>query len=123
MTRVKEKNLTQKEEKAVKVFLERGDKTEAIKEAYDVGPGNTAKTMAQDVFNRPRVKQAVQEAMSKLGITPEQILKNFLKQTNKGKNEAAKVRANENLAQLADLYPDKHNEPQDNGGINIVLNY
>lgn len=121
MPKIREDNLTEKETKAVEVLTRTGDRVQAIREAYP-DTENPA-VMAAEVFRRPRVKEATRLALERLNITPNKIISRFNKQASRGKNEAAKVRANENLAQLADLYPDKHLIDASDSEININVNY
>lgn len=114
--------LTDKERKAVEEYIKNGqNKSKAIVDAgYET---NHPDVMGSQVFSRPKVKQAVEAALKELGITPAKILQRFDRMATKGKNENAKVRANENLAQLADLYPDKDKDKDETGNITINLQY
>ena len=120
MPKIRDDHLTPKEAKAVEVLVSTGDRNRAISEAYNT---SHPAVMANQVFGRPRVKAGILEAFKLLNITTDKIIQRFDKQASYGKNEASKVRANENLAQLADLYPDRHQGFEDTGAITIKLDY
>jgi hypothetical protein len=66
----------------------------------------------------------VQEALDKLGITREKIIGRFDTLAERSRVDMVKVRANENLAQLADLYPDKQTSIDlDKDGVHISFDY
>jgi hypothetical protein len=88
-----------------------------MRQAYDT---QNPSPMADQVFNRPRVKAGVQQAMERLGLTNERIIGRFDALAEKSRIDMVKVRANENLAQLADLYPDRQTSIDiDQSGISI----
>jgi phage terminase small subunit len=119
---VSEGALTEKEQIAVEVYAKTGNKTEAVRQAgYDT---QNPDVLATPLFNRPRVKAGVAEAMERLGISRERIISRFDTLAEKSRVDMVKVRANENLAQLADLYPDKQSSIDvDKDGIHISFDY
>ncbi len=121
MPKVKDNKLTAKEKKAVEVYVATGSKSEAIRQA---SPDVLQPNDNISVFKRPRVKQATEEALTALGITTEKIIRRFDNMADTSRNDMAKLKANENLANLADLYPDKNADIDINqNGIAIHFDY
>lgn len=67
----KPRKLTIKQKKFVKEYVATGEKTEAYKRAYDVNTENKAsiQRMAVETSSIPHVKQAIDEALIRQGIT------------------------------------------------------
>jgi phage terminase small subunit len=106
---VKPKRLTYKQERFVNKYIEnKGNATQAVLEAgYDTNIEN-ARRIGEENLEKPAIREAIDKALSELDITPTKILKRFDKEAETADNAMARIRANENLADIADLYP-KHN--------------
>lgn len=110
MGRIKE--LSIKEKKFVHEYVKsEGNGTQAALKAYDTEDYSTASAIASENLEKPKIKKAIEEALVKLDITPEKILKRFdrLAEKQEETNPMAAIRANENLAQIAELYPNAKN--------------
>lgn len=77
MSETKGRKLTIKQKKFVKAYVETGEKTAAYKQAYDVQTTKpeSIQRMAVETSSLPHVKQAIEDAMVKLNLTPERALK------------------------------------------------
>lgn len=67
--------LTLKEAKLVKATIEGKNQTEAGLEADPNRKPETARVWANEALQKPTVQQAIQDAMAKMGISPERIVK------------------------------------------------
>lgn len=69
------KRLTPKQAKFVKGLAAGKSGTQAALEAYDTTDPNTAKVIASENLTKPNVRDAIENAMMKLNLTPERALK------------------------------------------------
>lgn len=101
------KDLTLKQRRFVAKYIEnKGNATQAVYEAgYDVTTDDSARRIGDENLDKPAIRQAIDQALAKLHITPEKILSRFDKEAESADNAMARIRANENLADIADLYP------------------
>ena len=110
--------LTFKEKKFVSgVIKHKGNKTEAVLEAYDTKSRYNAGQMAKRLIKKPAIQEAIQEALESKGITQEwliekekEIIENGLKMDNK-KFQVSDARMSIwNLHKLQNNYPEKINK-------------
>jgi phage terminase small subunit len=126
MSKVKDKRgLTLKQKKFTKEYLETGNATQsAIKAGYSK---KTAGEMGYENLNKPQIKQTIEEAQAKLGLSAEYVLGNFKEMVEFGKKKTLKskqvgqelinyedlqdgqlaFRANEALAKNLQLFTEK----------------
>ena len=115
--------LTIKQRKFVKTYVKNeGNGTQAVLESYKIDNPNTAGAIASENLRKPKIKEALEKALVKLDITPERVLKTFLNVTevHMEQNPNAAVRANENLAQIMNLYPSQKSLTMDDGNVKSV---
>jgi len=118
----KGEKLTVKQRKFIKKYIEtKGNGTQAALEAYDTDKPNVANAIAVENLQKPTVKEAIEQALIKLGLTPEWILDKHKKiatsqiiETESGKtiikDGMVAERALENLGKIANLYPSNKTE-------------
>jgi phage terminase small subunit len=83
-----EKKLTIKQRKFTKEYLETGNATEsAIRAGYSK---KTAYAIGSENLTKPIIKQTIEEAQEKLGISPEYVLTNFKEMVEFGKKKTLK---------------------------------
>ena len=80
----KSTNLTIKEAKFVKKYIETGNGTEAANQVYDVKDRRTAWGVAQQNMRRPRVREALDKAMREQKLTPAYIVQAMKKNIDEG---------------------------------------
>ena len=87
--------MTLKQRKFVKGYIKNGgNATQAALSVYDTEDYQTAGMIASENLKKPKLKQAIEEALIKLKITPEYMLNSFnsLYENNKDSNPNAAVR-------------------------------
>lgn len=86
----KGKKPTLKQQKFIKSYLETGNATEAASVAYNVKDRKVAQAVGAENLTKPIVKQTIEEAQAKLGITAEYVLGNFKDMVEFGKKKTLK---------------------------------
>jgi phage terminase small subunit len=112
--------LTVKQRKFAKEYVANGgNATQAALKVYDTTEYHTAGLIGHENINKPKLKQAIETALIRLDITPEDVLKSFkdVRDFNKEINPNASVRANENLANIMNLYPSQKSLSLSDGSI------
>lgn len=101
--------LTPKQAKFIKAYTENGGNgTQASLQVYDTKDPRTAAMIASDNLTKPNIRDAIESAMTKAGLTPDKIAENL-------KNAAiaipdkvdahAMIKANVELLKLWGAYP------------------
>lgn len=105
MPKANKKELTIKEKTFVAEMVKtKGNKTQSALAAYNTDKAN-APSIGYENSNKPHIRKAIDQAFKSLNITPKKILKRFDKEAEQADNSMARIRANENLADIADMYP------------------
>ncbi len=99
--------ITPKQEKFIAEYIKNPVKVQAALKAYDTDNYGSASAIADQNLKKPAIRERVEVALKSLDVTPEKIIKRFDRQADKYEdiNPNAAVRANEQLAAIANLYP------------------
>lgn len=118
----KTRELTIKQRKFVKAYVKSGNGTQSALEAYDTEDYFTGGSIAQENLKKPAIKKAIETALIELDITPKSVLKTFLNVTQMDLNDNpnAVVRANENLANILNLYPSQKSLSLQDGNVKSI---
>ena len=116
----KQRPLTIKQRKFTKAYIEtNGNATQAALQAYTTDDPNTAGMIGSSNLRKPKIKEAIETALIELELNPKTVLKTFVDiiDLHKVSNPNASVRANENIANIMNLYPSQKSLSLDNGSI------
>ena len=98
-------NLTVKQSRFVTEYIKDGNGSRAAKEAgYNAKP-EVLPVIASENLNKPNIREAIEEALSGNGVTPDYIIKGFKVIAETSDNDMVAVRSLENLADISEMYP------------------
>ncbi|MDQ3816098.1 MAG: terminase small subunit [Acidobacteriota bacterium] len=103
----KGKNLSVKQKTFIKEYIaNEGNGTLAALKSYDTDDYATANAIAVENLQKPSIKEAIEQALVKLELTPEWILNKHKTIVETRDDEVmAQERALENIGKIAGLYP------------------
>ena len=116
----KTRELTIKQRKFKTAYIKNGgNATQAALETYNTVDYQTAGMIGSENLKKPKLKQAIETALIDLEVTPKSVIKTFKDMVNihSQENPNAAVRANENLADILNLYPSVKSFTLDDGNI------
>lgn len=100
--------MTLKQKKFVKEYLKTGNGTQAALQVYDTQDPHTAQAIASENLSKPVIKDQIDEALAKNGITPQLITDQIkglaIKEVDKISGDV-KLKANIELLKLMGAYP------------------
>jgi phage terminase small subunit len=114
------RELSLKQRKFAKAYIKNGgNATQAALESYDTTDYFTSAAIGQENLKKPLIKQAIETALIELDLSPKKVLKTFVNIIDKhtDENPNAAVRANENIAQIMNMYPSQKSLTLDDGNI------
>jgi phage terminase small subunit len=102
----KGERLTIKQKRFVKEYVKDGNGTQAALKTYDTDKPEVAAVIADENLKKPNVKEAIEQALVKLELTPEWVLSQHKWIAENRMDEVmAQERALENIGKIANLYP------------------
>jgi phage terminase small subunit len=107
----KGETLSVKQKKYVREFVRTGNGTKAALEAYDTKDNKTASVISAENQNKPLIKQAIEDALLHLEITPQWILGKHKRLVEDGEksleagHRMVATRNLEDLGKISNLYP------------------